>query len=101
MEETTFNGFCGIGDFILSCIGSSRNRKVGELLAKGKKLPEINEILHETTEGVATVKALHTLVKSHGDGTLYKRCTLLRTLYSILYEDQDIKLQWNILCLYQ
>lgn len=86
----TFDGFAGIGDLLLSCIGTSRNRSVGLLLAEGKKLDEIAEILHETTEGVATTRGIYRLIQERCPEML-RKCPLLMCIHDILYEGKEIR----------
>lgn len=55
----TFMGLAGVGDLILTCTGDlSRNRRVGLMLAAGKALPEILNILGHVAEGVHTAQAV-------------------------------------------
>ena len=57
----TFMGLSGLGDLVLTATGDlSRNRRVGLLLARGLKLPQILQELGHVAEGVysaATVLA--------------------------------------------
>ena len=56
----TFNGLSGIGDLITTCFSPhSRNRRVGEELARGRRLEEILEDMVMVAEGVPTTKAVH------------------------------------------
>lgn len=58
-DENSFAGLSGLGDLIVTCYsGFSRNRKVGELLAKGISLSEINDTYEFVAEGVPTSKAV-------------------------------------------
>lgn len=53
----TFMGLSGIGDLILTATGNlSRNRRVGLLLAEGKKLEDILLSLGHVAEGVPTTR---------------------------------------------
>mmetsp|Transcript_10398 Transcript_10398/g.26395 ORF Transcript_10398/g.26395 Transcript_10398/m.26395 type:complete len:367 (-) Transcript_10398:19-1119(-) len=61
-QEHTMNGLAGIGDLMLTCLGSlSRNKKVGIEIGRGKKLTEVLEeraqSLLGVAEGVATTPA--------------------------------------------
>ncbi len=60
-QPETFMGLSGLGDLVLTATGElSRNRRVGLLLAAGRKLPEILAELGHVAEGVysaATVLA--------------------------------------------
>ena len=49
----TFGGLAGIGDLIATCISPlSRNRTVGEQLAKGRSIAEIIASMQQVAEGV-------------------------------------------------
>ena len=55
----TFLGLAGVGDLIATCSSAlSRNRRVGEELARGRSLPEIASSTHSVAEGVSTAPAL-------------------------------------------
>lgn len=54
-QPLTFAGLAGIGDLIVTCISRySRNRAVGELLAKGYSLEEIKKQTTMVAEGIKT-----------------------------------------------
>ena len=54
-QRATFTGLAGLGDLVLTCTGAaSRNRRLGELLARGKTLDEAREELGQVSEGVET-----------------------------------------------
>jgi len=66
-ERHTFAGLAGIGDLLATCISPlSRNRHVGEELARGRTLDEITEEMKMVAEGVKTSSAVMTLSKRHG-----------------------------------
>jgi glycerol-3-phosphate dehydrogenase (NAD(P)+) len=49
----TFAGLAGIGDLLATCISPlSRNRTVGEQLARGRSIDEIIESMQQVAEGV-------------------------------------------------
>jgi glycerol-3-phosphate dehydrogenase (NAD(P)+) len=64
-QPETFVGLAGIGDLFLTATSrNSRNHMVGMELGKGRNLPQILsylEELHETAEGVNSVRACHQL----------------------------------------
>ena len=63
----TFLGLAGNGDLIATCTSPhSRNRRVGEELAKGRHLDEITAATNAVAEGVATAPALLALAASVG-----------------------------------
>lgn len=63
-DPHTFSGLSGLGDLFVTCNSQlSRNRKVGELIAKGLKLDEILEQYNFVAEGVATAASAKELAK--------------------------------------
>jgi len=58
-KEETFFGLAGVGDLMVTCNSKhSRNRKLGELIAKGKSLNEILLSTNMVAEGMFTVQAV-------------------------------------------
>lgn len=54
----TFAGLAGLGDIVATCASRlSRNRHVGEQLARGKTWPEIHREMDNVAEGVNTTEA--------------------------------------------
>lgn len=57
-RRETFAGLAGLGDLLVTCYsGYSRNRGVGEKVARGKSLKEVLAETEMTPEGVWTVKS--------------------------------------------
>jgi len=57
-DPLTFAGLAGLGDVVATCSSRlSRNRHVGEELAKGRTWPEIRESMDNVAEGVNTTQA--------------------------------------------
>lgn len=86
-RRETFYGLSGLGDLTTTCISPySRNRWLGEQIAKGKRL---NDVLKETemvVEGVATAKSAYELSKR------YKvEMPITAEIYNVLYENKDPK----------
>jgi glycerol-3-phosphate dehydrogenase (NAD(P)+) len=55
-------GLSGVGDVLTTCMSpDSRNRKLGVLLGKGRKLQEALDEVHMTVEGVAMSRTIETL----------------------------------------
>ena len=83
----TFYGLSGLGDLTTTCISQySRNRWLGQEIAKGKKL---TDILHETDmviEGVATSKSAYDLSKKYS-----VEMPITSEIYKVLYENKDPK----------
>ena len=66
-REETFAGLAGLGDLLATCMSPrSRNRTVGEELAKGRSLDEITGEMRMVAEGVRTAPAVMRLAERHG-----------------------------------
>ncbi len=58
-RDATFRGLAGMGDLIATCTSMhSRNRRAGELLARGVPADEVEHEVGQVVEGIATVRAL-------------------------------------------
>ena len=63
----TFAGLAGIGDLIVTCASPySRNRFVGQELAKGRSLAEIRATMTHVSEGVPTTAGARQLARRFG-----------------------------------
>jgi glycerol-3-phosphate dehydrogenase (NAD(P)+) len=84
-KKETFAGLSGMGDLITTCISKhSRNRGLGERIAKGKKLEEAQKEIGMVTEGVPTTKSAYELAKQ------YKvEIPITEELYNILFKGKD------------
>lgn len=66
-EAGTFAGLTGMGDLIATCTSPhSRNRRVGEGLAKGKQVAEIVEEMGQVAEGVKTATPVIEIAEQFG-----------------------------------
>jgi glycerol-3-phosphate dehydrogenase (NAD(P)+) len=66
-DRHTFAGLAGMGDLLATCISPlSRNRYVGEELAKGRTLEEIIDEMNMVAEGVKTSRVVMELAERHG-----------------------------------
>jgi glycerol-3-phosphate dehydrogenase (NAD(P)+) len=66
-RRETFFGLSGMGDLITTAISRhSRNRRVGEELARGRALAEVLRDLGQVAEGVNTAPAALALAAEHG-----------------------------------
>ena len=88
-KRGTVYGLAGVGDLIATCISRhSRNRFVGEQLAKGKKMEEIKKEMHGmVAEGIPTTKAVYEYSKRHKI-----EMPLTHQAYEVLFENKNIKL---------
>ena len=81
----TFAGLSGMGDLIVTCMSRhSRNRYVGELIGKGKKLKQILKSMDQVAEGVETTRSAKQLAAENKIET-----PITNEVYKILYEDKD------------
>lgn len=65
-KPDTLYGLSGIGDLMLSCLGTlSRNKAVGFKLAKGQKLEDIIKSNTEVAEGIPTLLILGEIIKEN------------------------------------
>ena len=84
-DARTFWGLAGMGDLITTCISRhGRNRAVGERLAKGEKLADIQASTPMVAEGVFTARSVYE--KSQRMGIPMPIST---EVYRVLYEQKN------------
>lgn len=84
-KEETFNGLSGMGDLLTTCISPySRNRYVGEEIAKGKKLQDILKAMEMVAEGVETARSVYELSKQMGIDL-----PITHQVYQVLFEGKN------------
>ena len=82
-RRETFSGLSGMGDLIVTCYSRhSRNRAVGERLARGETLEAILASTPMVPEGVFTTRAL-------GRGRTPVEMPVTRQVYAVLFEGKD------------
>ncbi|MBD3317771.1 MAG: NAD(P)H-dependent glycerol-3-phosphate dehydrogenase [Chitinivibrionales bacterium] len=65
-QESTFIGLAGFGDLITTCISRhSRNRRIGELIARGMTLQEALGQMCMVAEGVETTRSVFALARRY------------------------------------
>jgi glycerol-3-phosphate dehydrogenase (NAD(P)+) len=65
-QEQTFAGLTGLGDLMATCMSPlSRNRRVGQQLARGKTLDEIDAEMQQVAEGVKSARAVMQLAEEY------------------------------------
>ena len=65
--DATFRGLAGMGDLIATCTSRhSRNRRAGEMIARGLPADVVEQEIGQVVEGLATVRAL--LARAEGAG---------------------------------
>lgn len=81
----TFAGLSGLGDLYVTCSSRhSRNRYVGEQIAKGKHLSEILEEMTMIAEGVTTAESAWELSKKY-----HVDMPIVEQMYLILFHQKD------------
>lgn len=65
-KPLTFSGLSGLGDLFVTCNSTlSRNRRVGELIGRGKSLSDVLAEMKMVAEGVQTTDSAYNLSKLH------------------------------------
>jgi glycerol-3-phosphate dehydrogenase (NAD(P)+) len=83
-QPLTFLGLAGIGDLVLTCQSDqSRNRRLGQALAKGLDLRQAVESIG-LVEGVVTTRAVPLLAQRHG-----VEMPICGSLHSILFQGKS------------
>ncbi|MGD8921685.1 MAG: NAD(P)H-dependent glycerol-3-phosphate dehydrogenase [Candidatus Zixiibacteriota bacterium] len=83
-QAETFAGLSGIGDLVTTCFSRhSRNRYVGEHIARGEKLPAILNQLKMVAEGVETTRSGRELARIHN-----VEMPITEQIYQVLFEDK-------------
>ncbi len=79
----TFSGATGMGDLVATCISkNSRNRSVGERLAKGEKIKDIMRSMYMVAEGIRTTKAVYNISRK-----MNIEVPITESVYEIIYKD--------------
>jgi len=80
-RRETFQGLSGVGDLVGTCFSRhSRNRGVGERLARGEPLEHITESMGTVAEGIPTTRSA-----IHLGERLSVETPIIREIHSILY----------------
>lgn len=87
-DPLTAAGLAGFGDLIATCSSThSRNRRVGELLAKGLALPQIREQLGgQVAEGIGTTEAAYAIAKRLG-----VEMPITAQTHAVLFEGKPVR----------
>jgi len=81
-DPCTFYGLSGAGDLVATCFSRhSRNRRVGEELARGRSLQEITSSMGTVAEGIPTTKSAYECARRLGVDT-----PIIDQVYALLYE---------------
>ncbi len=86
-KKETFYGLSGAGDLMVTCFSKhSRNRNLGELLAKGKTLKDAEAELKMVAEGVNTCISAYNLGKK-----MNIELPIINQVYEVLFNNKDAK----------
>lgn len=86
-KPLTFSGLSGLGDLIVTCNSKhSRNRYVGEMIGRGKKLNQIVEEMKMIAEGIKTTESAYHLHNRHK-----VEMPITEQVYNILFNDVEPK----------
>lgn len=86
-KKETFFGVSGLGDLVTTCTSLySRNRFVGEQIAKGRNLSNITKKLQMIAEGISTTKAAYELSKRYN-----VEMPITKEIYYVLYRNKSPK----------
>jgi glycerol-3-phosphate dehydrogenase (NAD(P)+) len=84
-QRETFFGLSGLGDLVVTCMGSlSRNRLLGEKIGQGKTLEEAQSEVFMVTEGIKATKATYFLAKEHDI-----QMPITSEVYKVLFQGKD------------
>jgi glycerol-3-phosphate dehydrogenase (NAD(P)+) len=84
-DPMTFAGLSGMGDLIVTCESRhSRNRRVGEQIARGNTLDVVLASTPMVAEGVRTAKSAMALARRHN-----VELPIIEQVYRVLYENAD------------
>lgn len=82
----TFSGLSGLGDLTVTCFSRlSRNRSLGERLARGETLSEIQASTITVAEGLPTARSAYELARK-----LHVSTPIIDEVYAMLYEGKNI-----------
>ncbi len=84
-DPLTFLGLAGLGDMVATCASPySRNRFVGQELAKGRTLSDIRASMNQIAEGVFTTAAARRMAQKYG-----VEMPITEQLYLLLFENKN------------
>jgi glycerol-3-phosphate dehydrogenase (NAD(P)+) len=84
-KRETFAGLSGLGDLVTTCISKySRNRFVGERIARGKTLSQVLKEMTMVAEGVKTTKSAYQLSLRHK-----VEMPITEQVYKVLFADKQ------------
>lgn len=86
-KSETLYGLCGIGDLMLTALGTrSRNLLVGKQLGLGKKLETILQETGYVPEGITTVQSVYELAQKHN-----LVLPICKAIHSVIFEQKPVR----------
>jgi glycerol-3-phosphate dehydrogenase (NAD(P)+) len=86
-QRETFMGLAGLGDLVLTCTGgASRNRRLGEALARGLSLDQARREIGQVAEGVETCDRALSEARRHGINM-----PITEGVSSVLFEGRSVR----------
>ncbi len=86
-EPITFAGLSGMGDLVVTCTSRhSRNRRLGEAIAKGQNLEAYAASTRMVAEGARTTRAAHALAHRHNVDM-----PITRAVHQALFENVPVR----------
>jgi glycerol-3-phosphate dehydrogenase (NAD(P)+) len=84
-KPETFFGLSGMGDLVTTCVSPfGRNRAVGERVARGEKIADIEGSMEMVAEGVYTTRSAYALAQD-----LKIEMPITQEVYKVLYDHKD------------
>jgi glycerol-3-phosphate dehydrogenase (NAD(P)+) len=84
-DSDTFNGLSGMGDLVTTCISPySRNRGIGEDIARGSTLSEILDKMEMVAEGIETARSVYML-----SNKISIEMPITEQVYKVLFEGKN------------
>jgi glycerol-3-phosphate dehydrogenase (NAD(P)+) len=81
-QKDTFMGLAGLGDLVLTCTDDqSRNRRLGLMLAAGRRLSEAQAAIGQVVEGVLAARAVRVVARRAA-----VEMPITEQLHAVLYE---------------
>ncbi len=85
-DVLTFGGMAGVGDLVATCASPfSRNHQVGERLARGESLEQIQQAMKMVAEGIKATRAVRSFCASHG-----LELPIVDGVHQVLYDEGDV-----------
>ena len=82
----TFAGLTGLGDLVVTCMSPhSRNRRLGEAIARGQTLAEVSAGMFQVAEGVNATRAASVLAERMG-----VEMPIVREICAVLFDAKPI-----------